>query len=85
MSGSIHTQSSRSLSLGKIGSLLFTRQPRIRDAKTHPGIISGLAHSFSAWRARRAAIVELSGLSDRELADIGLTRQQIPEAVYRNM
>lgn len=32
-------------------------------------------------RRRRAAINELSRLADRELADIGIRREQIPEAV----
>ncbi len=83
MSGSIHSQSSRHLSLGKLGHLLFTRQTPVLDAQTHPRIFAGLALRLNAWRDRRAATAELSGLSDRELADIGLTRQQIPEAVQR--
>jgi uncharacterized protein YjiS (DUF1127 family) len=34
---------------------------------------------LKAWPARRAAMSELAGLTDRELADIGLTRQSIPQ------
>ncbi len=36
------------------------------------------------WPSRRAAMTELSGLTDRELADIGLTRQQIPQVFSRH-
>ena len=48
-----------------------------RDA----AIVSGLRRAFSAlwqavttWPSRRAAYEQLRGLTDRELADIGLTR-----------
>ena len=34
---------------------------------------------LKAWPARRAAMRELASLSDRELADIGLTRQGIQQ------
>ncbi len=83
MSNATHNHSSNLLSLGKFGNLLFSRQPPILDANTHPGIFAGLARHYNAWVERRAALAELSGLSDRALADIGLTRQQIPEAVRR--
>jgi uncharacterized protein YjiS (DUF1127 family) len=62
---------------GKLGALLFTRQAGFAGAGQHKSLLGGIA----AWRARRAAAAELSGLSDRELADIGLTRSQIPQAV----
>ncbi|MGG5817518.1 DUF1127 domain-containing protein [Falsiroseomonas sp. HW251] len=51
-----------------------------RDA----AIVSGLRRAFSAlwqvvttWPSRRAAYEQLRGLTDRELADIGLTRGDI--------
>jgi uncharacterized protein YjiS (DUF1127 family) len=65
--------------LGKIGDLLFVRQTPALNAETHKGIVT----RFSEWRQRRKAELELSRLSDRELADIGLTRQQIPGVVNR--
>jgi uncharacterized protein YjiS (DUF1127 family) len=83
MSGSTHNQSSSLLSLGKLGNLLFARQTPMRNAETHPAIFTEFARRFNAWRDRRAAAAELYGLSDRELADIGLTRLQIPEVVQR--
>ena len=83
MSNANNNQSSRLLSLGKWGNLLFTRQTPMLNAQTHRSSSASLARRFQTWRERRAAAAELSGLSDRELADIGLTRQQIPEAVRR--
>jgi uncharacterized protein YjiS (DUF1127 family) len=73
MATKLHNQ----FSLGKVGDLLFARQTPLLEAETRPSIAS----RFAAWRQRRAAVAELSALSDRELADIGLTRQEIPTAV----
>ena len=36
---------------------------------------------FATWRSRRQAIRELSSLSDRELADIGVIRGEIESMV----
>jgi uncharacterized protein YjiS (DUF1127 family) len=63
--------------IAKIGSLLFARQTPMLAAERHQGIVE----SIKSWRARRAAAAELAALSDRELADIGLTRQEIPAAL----
>jgi uncharacterized protein YjiS (DUF1127 family) len=65
--------------LGKAGSLLFARQTPMVAAERHPGLLA----SLKAWRDRRAAQAELTNLSDRELADIGVTRQQIPDVILR--
>jgi uncharacterized protein YjiS (DUF1127 family) len=73
MTTNIHNRTN----LGKFGDLLFARQTPMVAAERHKGILD----SFADWRARRAAKAELSSLSDRELADIGLTRQEIPHAV----
>lgn len=35
--------------------------------------------SIAAWRSARATSVALSELSDRQLADIGIVRGEIPE------
>jgi hypothetical protein len=37
-------------------------------------ILSHIVHVLRAWRLYRVCVHELSRLSDRELADIGLTR-----------
>lgn len=76
MTTNIHTETT----LGKFGDLLFARQSPMVAAERHKGLLASLA----AWRARRAAKAELSSLSDRELADIGITRQDIPAAVRNN-
>jgi uncharacterized protein YjiS (DUF1127 family) len=62
-------------SLGKLGGLLFARQTP--QAGQHKSLLDG----FRAWRAARAAEDELYSLSDRDLKDIGLSRQTIRAAV----
>jgi uncharacterized protein YjiS (DUF1127 family) len=37
-----------------------------------------LAAHFADWRSRQRAYAELSALDDRSLADIGITRGEIP-------
>ncbi len=71
------TNISDQLSLSKFGALLFARQTPMVAAERHPSLLAQL----STWHKRRAAESELSNLSDRELADIGLTRQEIPNIV----
>ncbi len=41
----------------------------------HSGV--GLVGRVRAWLSRRQAMAELSGLTDRELADIGLSRAEL--------
>jgi uncharacterized protein YjiS (DUF1127 family) len=72
-----HNQVSGALSLGKFGDLIFTRQTPVSGAQTHPSIFSAIARRLHALRAQRAGAAELAGLSDRELADIGVSREQI--------
>ena len=48
------------------------------DAAHSRAIKPGLVARFRAWAARRAAIAELASLSDRELADIGIARRDVP-------
>ncbi|WP_298283412.1 DUF1127 domain-containing protein [Acidocella sp.] len=43
-----------------------------------------LANAFRRWRERRSAIAELDSLSERELADIGLSRADLP-ALYKTL
>lgn len=51
---------------------------RIRPAVS---VLQWLWHRMILARRRRAAINELSRLTDHELADIGIRREQIPTAV----
>ncbi len=76
-----HNQVSGTLSLGKFGNLFFTRQIAFLGADTHSGMFPGIISRVRNWQAQRAAAQELAGLSDRELADIGVNRQQIPSLV----
>jgi uncharacterized protein YjiS (DUF1127 family) len=41
-------------------------------------LFAALARRFADWRARQRAYEELSSLDDRSLADIGITRSDIP-------
>jgi uncharacterized protein YjiS (DUF1127 family) len=41
-------------------------------------LIHGLAVSVADWRQRQRAYAELAALDDRSLADIGITRSEIP-------
>ena len=43
--------------------------------------LKSITDKFDAWRRYREAVRELSSLSDRELADIGLCRGDITFAV----
>jgi uncharacterized protein YjiS (DUF1127 family) len=73
MSSTIKNQATQS----RIGSLVFALQtPRV-SAERHASLLNSLRN----WRERRAAAAELSSLSDRSLADIGLTRGDIPRVV----
>ena len=48
------------------------------------GLLRRVAHLLNGWneiRARAAAMDELSHLSDAELADIGLSRSDIPRRI----
>jgi len=65
--------------LSRIGSLVFARQTPAVAAERHASLLNNLRK----WRERRAAAAELSALSDRSLADIGLTRDDIPAVLGR--
>ena len=43
----------------------------------------GLARHYADWRQRRQAYDELYALDDRSLADIGITRSDIPYVLSR--
>jgi uncharacterized protein YjiS (DUF1127 family) len=51
-------------------------------------VLSGLQHlqlAYAGWRRRQAAYDELSALDDRSLADIGITRADIPYLFSRDI
>jgi len=39
---------------------------------------------FRQWRRYNQSVIELNRLGDRELADIGITRGDIPRAAWEN-
>ena len=41
-------------------------------------VLHGLSASLAGWRQRQRAYSELASLDDRSLADIGITRSEIP-------
>jgi uncharacterized protein YjiS (DUF1127 family) len=64
---------------------IVQRNKTIPTAKGH--VMSRLFHAIAArfadWRSRQRALAELSALDDRSLADIGLTRAEIPYVLSR--
>lgn len=62
--------------------------PRVADVRTGSGFADTLrkaGRAMSTWQKRRLAIRELYALSDRQLADIGLIRGEIPAVVDKLM
>ena len=58
--------------------------PRFEPHASSTGLMLSLSRAFRAlpeWARRRRTIAELNALTDRELADIGLTRGEIAQAV----
>ncbi len=47
-------------------------------------MLSHLIRLLRSWRRYEASLRELSRLGDRELADIGLTRSDIPRIAWEN-
>jgi len=45
-------------------------------------MLSSIMRMLHAWRRYGVAVDELSHLSDRELADIGITRTDIPRIAW---
>jgi uncharacterized protein YjiS (DUF1127 family) len=49
-----------------------------------PKMLVPLIHYLHAWKRYGAAVRELSNLNDRELADIGITRSDIPRLAWEH-
>ena len=47
-------------------------------------MFSAIFEFYHTWKRYGAAVSELSHLSDRELADIGVTRSDIPRVAWEN-
>jgi len=58
-----------------------TQVAGVRHGSGVTDVIRRTVRAFSTWNKRRLAIRELYSLSDRQLADIGLYRADIPSVV----
>jgi uncharacterized protein YjiS (DUF1127 family) len=47
-------------------------------------MLTSLIRYVRSWREYGATVRELSSLNDRELADLGITRSDIPHIAYRH-
>jgi uncharacterized protein YjiS (DUF1127 family) len=47
-------------------------------------MLASLIQFIQSWKRYNASLNELSRLGDRELADIGLSRSDIPRAAWEN-
>jgi uncharacterized protein YjiS (DUF1127 family) len=73
MSSTIKNQAT----LSRAEALVFARETPAVAAERNVSLLE----NFRSWRERRAAEAELNALSDRNLADIGLRREDIPRVV----
>ena len=55
----------------------FQDEPVYLEA-LRPGLLARLAGALSGWFARRAQVQEIAGMTDAQLADIGITRAEAP-------
>ncbi len=55
--------------------------PTLFDNLSPAGVLARLRDLLRAWSLKRRTRLELEMLSDRELADVGLTRAQIGKVV----
>ncbi len=46
--------------------------------------LTHIVHAFQQWRRYNKSFSELNRLGDRELADIGITRNDIPRVAWEN-
>ena len=56
-------------------------RPRMSDRNS--GFFGGLSQRYAQYRTYRSTLDELSGLSDRELADLGMSRSMLRSVAYK--
>ena len=61
---------------------IFTRS-RTAESSRLNGYLSGLVTRLRNYSSYRRTLTELDNLTDRELADLGLSRHQIRSVAYR--
>ena len=77
-----HLLSDIGLERGQVESYVEELSPEVfAPSRSAPTPTKGIGH----WLERRRSIRELEALDDRQLADIGLLRREIPEAVEQAM
>jgi len=59
------------------------RNNPIGDNIMFTNIIKGLARHYADWQRRHRAAEELYALDERSLADLGITRSEIPYVLAR--
>src|SRR4051812_2688129 len=52
--------------------------PVVKSVKQGAGWMVGLVARLADWQRRRAVMAEMALMTDHELADIGLTRSDLP-------
>lgn len=64
--------------------ITFTDVPTLQPQRSiFKAILSGLAAGWEAWRNYQQVERELNSLTTRELADLGITRNDIPAVAAR--
>ena len=58
------------------------RPPRPACATVSPPVSNGLRADYAKWRVYRNTIAELAALSNRDLADLGLSRSMISSVAH---
>jgi uncharacterized protein YjiS (DUF1127 family) len=71
------------------GTLFYNQLTDERDGPDWPGgkvttMLVAILNFLRAWRRYNASLKELYQLGDRELADIGITRSDIPRIAWDN-
>jgi uncharacterized protein YjiS (DUF1127 family) len=64
-----------------IDSYIQVRSPELPEIRIKTMLVS-IVRYLHAWKRYGVAVQELSHLSDRELADIGITRSDIPRVAW---
>jgi uncharacterized protein YjiS (DUF1127 family) len=59
------------------------RNNPIGDSIMFTNILKGLTRYYADWQRRHRAAEELYALDDRSLADLGITRSEIPYVLSR--
>jgi uncharacterized protein YjiS (DUF1127 family) len=62
------------------GAGFYARAPGTEQRNKN--MLLSIIHFFKSWKRYGVAVDELSHLSDRELADIGITRGDIPRIAW---